>query len=255
MLDPSFVGEVRPAWYEIGYAQGKIVLTVEPNAFAFVEEHLTSRNERVAYVGKAFGLAEFIPANARPWGFNRAIENVGETARGWRQCVVRLPRMIGVAGDDGWRCAYAAIGSLHVLFLALNNWRTPIAQREAQCVVVSLGLREGGLGVALSPRAAMWLRTQTLTDIERVRDAAMDAANVLGSVYDDDARREFPLQLDRGHVHIGLPGRVGLHPAMERRPGGEHGYELHDHNVDSPFHQLALLAAIGKLHELVRGAV
>lgn len=255
MLDPSFVGEVRPAWYDMSYAQGAIVLTVEPNAFAFVEEHLTSRNIRVAYVGKVLELAEFIPANTGPWGFNRAIENVGETARGWRRCVVRLPRMIGVAGDDSWRCAYAAIGSLHVLFLALNNWRTPIAQREAQCVAVSLGLREGGLGVALSPSVAAWLRVRSLHDVELVRDAAMHAANTLGAEYELDERRDFPLQLHDEFVHIGLPGRVGLHPAMERRAHPDHGYELHCHNVDSPFHQLALLAAVGKLHELVRGVV
>ncbi len=251
MINREFLRRDWPLWYGFGFKNGVLSIEVEPNAFAFLIETVDARPERIKRVRTAAQLDEFVPPRETCWGFCRAFESVGESSGGWRRFVMRYPSVLGLHGDDDDRPLYASVASLHVALSILNLW-APIEQvGERQAVMVS-GLHPiaGGIGVGLSATTVAWLHSRTERDVLPIRDAMFVAARALGADYGDDRVRDFPLQLANGALHLGLPVRVGLHPDTSEFVDGN-GYILHEHNVDSPYHQLGLLAGVAKLSELV----
>lgn len=255
MIDPDFSEVPRPAWYELAYRQGILTLDIEPNAFAFLASRLTADNSRVCSVQAAFKLDEFVPAESTCWGFGRVIETAGESPRGWRRFVVRYPRMLRTGDERFWRPAYGIIGTLNLVFRALHYWTTFVEQPDCQVLLVDgPGLHRGGLGAGISPRAATWLEQPPHpNDLEQIRHAMLNASRALGDEYDPvDDLRLFILQNSGGLLHLGMPSRVGLHPAFHDVRKRGNGYEIHCHNVDTPCQQLVLIAGLAKLSELVR---
>ncbi|KKW29366.1 MAG: hypothetical protein UY72_C0047G0007 [Candidatus Uhrbacteria bacterium GW2011_GWD2_52_7] len=255
MLNPDFSEAPCFAWYELAYRHGMLTLDIEPSAFAFLASKLTADNPRVHSVQVAFQLDEFVPAESTCWGFGRVIEAAGESPRGWRRFLVRYPRMLRTGDERSWRPAYGIVGTLNLVFRALHAWTTPAPQPDHQVLLVDgPGLQQGGLGAGISPRAATWLQQPPRpNELEQIRYAMLSASRALGDEYDPvDDLRLFILQNSDGLLHLGMPSRVGLHPTFHEVRKRGNGYEIHCHNVDTPYQQLVLIAGLAKLSELVR---
>lgn len=109
------------------------------------------------------------------------------------------------------------------------------------------------INVTLFPVMTNWLAGKTGNRLPEVERDMHQVWTQVGGKPAQQALNEFRVFVEEGMVQIVLPFRSGLapNPSAQSRPSGC-GYELYSNNLDTPLHQLTLLAGLARLHQLAR---
>lgn len=255
-----------PAWYRLGNpGNGILTLQVHQSAYDFVRSKELARTPIVQDLRKKYGLPEFVAPNQSEFGFGDVLQITTPSRPKWLNWQFSLPKLITPQQTSpGNKTLISLRATLRVLFLALSLFEGKTDTNVEQLLSIdTFSLPElgchggGGMSVIFSPAAAAWLANPANEfKFSELRTTMMEAERyVYGSGLRRDISRysativdgQFP---DIRFLGTGNASGLYLHDARGTHPNK--GFGVFTNNVDGGVMQLVLLAAIARLHQLMR---
>ena len=277
----------HPCWYELSWDSARLAILVRIHAEFMRTARIASHFlQAVPEMKKEFALASFSGDLDKEFGFDRAMQRVGNEGH-FAIFLLPLPRVRAVTDVkcsacngkgydyftktkcylcDGERVAveyrhqkaFASSATLTVLgfLLNYNDMKEKCARDQLMTLstVTGSGPHGGSLSGMYGIRFCEWLGRQAGRDIPEAV-SAMQAAHdhMLGKGRFPASHFQARVEDDRGWLNMTCPGDAcGINPGYEGvgREGG--GYNFSSHNVDTPAQQLTLVAGLAALHDRAR---
>ena len=205
-------------------------------------------------------IPDFIQPGILPWGFGPILSFEEDHRSPWRSILCELPNFTDTSSSEfNWQKARATIASLEHLLRCVeyastkNSWTSHGVQ---QILEVSLGVHSEPTGITcficagFSSSLCTWLMSQQSQEIST--SITQDMTNAYCRMYGKDGIDSytcFELRAEiRDSIYATLPcpgDRTTLYPTSFQQD--TNGYELGDHNVDTPLQQLTLLVGLASL--------
>lgn len=255
-----------PAWYRLGNpGNGTLTLQVHEDAYEFVRAKELARTPIVQDLRKKYGLPEFVGPNLSEFGFGDVLQVTAPSTPRWLSWQFSLPKLITPQQTSlNNKTLLSLRATLRVLFLALSLFEGKSdADADQLLSIDSFSLPElgchggGGMSVVFSQQAAAWLANPANEfRFSELRSVMMDAERyIYGSGFSRDISRYAANIVDGQFPDIrfvGTGNASGLHLRDARGVQPNKGFHMFTNNVDSGVMQLVLLAAIARLHQLMR---
>ncbi len=162
-----------------------------------------------------------------------------------------------------WHKAFAISASLGIFFRYAEEHRLKTTSLSQLMTVNTLINKEWSstrdilrvmIGGKFSPALCDWFRKIGIGSIDEIVKAMKTAYDWMQGFRNESAIFSFYASIDypNGWLNIHCPGNAcGLNPC-HNAVHNTGGYEFADHNVDTPFQQLTLLAGLATLHDKAR---
>ncbi len=262
--------EALPAWHTYAFDAERpaVVLRTHPAVHQALVDDLANDAFEIADARTSNGYGAWAPPRTREaWGFpgrqagGRA-EPFRIAADGWTVWRFPLPRIgLREPARTDWDSAYALSSTLSMFFVSLDrsvdrrkpeDFGSRLQLLNVSMSIQGRSLHSAPIGATLSKETVTRLSRHGITPevAEGVKGAMRTAVRHLWGGSYGDVDRHFEVWCDPPdnlHMYMPLGNAVGLDPEWHRLAG--YGYHLNGHNIDSPLHQLTLLAGLARLHE------
>lgn len=275
-----------PCLYELGWLPEIPGIEVRVHSdFVASREAVPEDAPIVNCMKESFGFKEFVGDLEKDFGFDGSLMNMGREGE-FIRLRVALPdfdrKTCGECGGSGrrdeefyegkclfcmgtgyqkvyrWQRAYAISASLEI-FSRLTRFpeeKTSSFLKQLLKIRVFCARDERlivGLGGEFSIPLCDWFRKRGVGYVPEIVEAmeiAYSHMQDLPSLYEFRAAIDYP----NGWLNVSCPGNAcGINPC-HNAVREEGGYEFVDHNLDTPFQQLTLLAGLAALHDAARKA-
>ncbi|MEK7614471.1 MAG: hypothetical protein AAB428_02280 [Patescibacteria group bacterium] len=271
-----------PRWHGLSWRPGEPAIVVSVHREALATASKFPPDSMARHVAKSLGLGQFEGSYEKSFGFDGALTRIENGD--FVEFVARLPVVYHVLDQDcqeckgtakneyedechycmglgkksecRWEEAFAVSASLSFLLMSLERleWSVPSSRRQLMTMLLSV--QSGSDGCAFSGMFGIplvrWLSEMPIgRPIPEMTEAMKRAYYHMFTrrKWDHGARFEAYVNSRDGWLNISCPGQgCGINPKLEYMTSIR-GYEIHSHNVDSPVHQLTLLAGLAALHD------
>lgn len=205
-------------------------------------------------------LAFMVPPGHPGWGIGRRFLPAVSKRKGWVRWAGTLPKA-AIKSDEGWEALYEISLSLGTALSALTyrcSEQLSVGTPQQAMYIPGLGCRRdipyGGssFGARFFPAFHEWLITQDLESLARElsRNMALADSRMAGrKVEPSGGFIGVGANFDGMFLHLRGGGNCACMSVdmSHGPPEAGKGYELTPHNMDSPVHQLTMLAGIATL--------
>jgi len=275
-----------PCWYELSWRNGLIV-RLHADSIRHIN-NIPADDPDINLFTEQFGFTEWSGDLGADWGFEHSFtcrgvsgdfveyEAVIPCVREYKPCDMcngsgrnpfsmhdDIPCMFcenGRASVINMRSAFPVSASLSFLFARLRYPQFATLSLVPQLMAIDAAAFEGSGGGSVSGvygiELAGYLRSRPHGRMPEIIAAMRSAHEKLFMRIDACHESGFKAQLsDGGALVIDCPGNAtGISPDFgSMKPG--RGYEFVEHNMDTPMHQLQILAGLAALHDLARAAI
>ncbi|MEX1111950.1 MAG: hypothetical protein WEC84_00655 [Candidatus Andersenbacteria bacterium] len=263
--------DLVPARYEIQCEDEGTTLIL--NIRAELWPHVLSRLRNWAYLPyleRDLQVPHFISPHGLPWGFGPVLMEEKSADSQWHRIRCELPQFFRgtfVHEGDPWGKAFGLSASLWAV-LSLASYEVPdvnLSPELVQIVEVMIGARRNNMGsscataAAFSPQLCTWIAAQ---DLDRLCcHLTQQMTNAYLRLYgldevDSFGRHELGARvIEFPYILFSCPGdRCSLYRSVGTNWRYGQGYELMDHNVDTPMQQLVLLMGVAALTTAYRNS-
>ncbi len=259
----EYKGSLLPAWFRMKFVSpGTIVFLVHKNVLEWFKKIASSNFGSAQDYLDDLHLKSFRQPDLNPWGYNETIRTVESNEENWMRYEIDIPSK----GKEEDELVYATAASISILAQALRMVKTkylPVSNSKTlpQLLVFETGVAKRDMCGApieafYSRIIAEWAIKYRNHEVLTEMACAMKWAE--GIMYPDMLEVEGITRFEAYVSHscylvLGVGSRVALIPegSESKESDAETGYLVHGHNPDSITNQLALIAGLAKLYEVV----
>lgn len=260
-------GKPQPAMYEIRSADEGTTLIIHIREEVWPQVLLLLKTSPYRpIIEQNLRIPPFIAPSSLPWGFGPVFMEEPTNNPHWHIVRCELPQFFRWSSKDDWAeasrwtRAFCVSASIHWLLQCATyaSTRVQLAGDLTQRIEVYTGARRDSSGTSccisagLSSPVCQWIRRQDSEELCAKLTRCM--TNTYLRVYGKERVDRFDAYelgakiRESPHLVFNCPGdRCSLYPSLSSSRNLESGYELCDHNVDSPLQQLVLLMGVATL--------
>lgn len=281
----SVLFEKIPCWYELSWdRQLGIIIRVHTE---FIDKSIPILSDApiITHLKEKMGFMDCSIEIGKDFGFNGALPFIGKDGDflqylipchpSYKQTNEKCERCDGLGINRGLTCfgcngskknrifdnskSYAVSASLTLLSRWLKYPTIETSSKKPQLMVVSTFTAKeacgGAIDCELGADVVKFLKNRPNGSLENMLHVMKSTWSVIDGGLRDYHQNNFSAytQGSDGWLNISCPGQgCGLNPDSDIGRSDTLGYSLAPHNVDSPDHQITLLASLAALHDLVR---
>lgn len=259
----EYKGYLLPAWFRMKFVSpGTIVFLVHENVLGWFKEIVPSNFGSAQDYSEDLLLKSFRQPDLNSWGYNETIRTVESNEENWMRYEIDIPSQ----GKEGDELVYATAASISILAQALRMIKTkylPVSDPQTlpQLLVFETGVAKRDMCGApiqafYSRIIVEWaIKHQNHEVLNEIACAMKQSESVMyPDMFEAEGVNRFEAYVSHScYLVLGVGSRVALIPEGSKynETDAETGYLVHGHNPDSITNQLALVAGLAKLYELV----